>query len=78
MSIFVNLFRTEPTVVWGAIGSLVTAGIALAVAFGFHLSEPQSTAINVFVGALGAVVTLLVIRSQVTPAVSVPSVPPAT
>lgn len=68
MNVFLNLFRSEPTVVWGAIGSLVTALIALGVAFGLHLSEQQATAINVFVGALGTVVTLLVIRSQVTPA----------
>lgn len=62
-----DLFRTEPTAVWGAIGALVTAGIALFVAFGVHLTEQQATAINVFVAALGTVVTLLVIRSQVTP-----------
>jgi hypothetical protein len=75
MSTFLNLLRSEPTVVWGAIGSLVTALIALGVAFGLHLSEQQATAINVFVAALGTVVTLLVIRSQVTPATPVVPAP---
>lgn len=75
MNTFLNLFRSEPTVVWGAIGSLVTALIALGVAFGLHLSEQQATAINVFVAALGTVVTLLVIRSQVSPATPVVTAP---
>ena len=82
MSGILDVFRNEPTAVWGAIGALVTAGIALGVAFGLHLTEQQATAINVFVGALGTVVTLLIIRSQVTPvaksaAPSVSAVPPA-
>ena len=84
MNAILDTYRAEPTVVWGAIGALVTAGIALGVAFGLHLTEQQATAINVFVAALGTLVTLLVIRSQVTPAVKAaasapvpPSVPSA-
>lgn len=76
MTWLLNLFRTEPAVTWGAIGGLVTALIALGVAFGLHISEQQATAINVVVAALGTVVTLIVIRSQVTPATPVAQVPP--
>lgn len=74
MNLF-KVFQTEPTLVWGAIGGLVTALIALGVAFGLHLSDPQSTAINVVVAAIGTVVTLFVVRSQVTPTATLPTVP---
>ena len=78
MTAILDVFRNEPTAAWGAIGALVTAGIALGVAFGLHLSEPQATAINVFVATLGTLVTLFVIRSQTTPTAKVAASTPPT
>lgn len=76
MTALVNLFKTEPTVVIGALGTLVTAVIALGVAFGVHVTDDQRNAILGFIGALGLIVTLLAQRSQVTPTAGLPPPPP--
>lgn len=59
--------RYEPAVVWGALQALVVAVVTLVVAFGVQLSADQQAAIVGAVAALGAVVSSLVVRSQVTP-----------
>ena len=67
MSAILNLFRTEPTVVIGTLGTLGAAVLALAVSFGLPITEDQRTAVYAIAGALGTLISLFVIRSQVTP-----------
>jgi len=67
MSAIIDLFRTEPTVVIGTLGTLGAGLIALAVSFGLPITEDQRTAVYAVAGALGTLISLLVIRSQVTP-----------
>lgn len=66
--------RPEPLAISGAIaaGSTLTgAGIALAVAFGAHLTDDQVKALLGFVAAIGPIVTAVgawrLGRSKVTP-----------
>lgn len=58
------LFNREPALIMGMIG----AAIALAVGFGLKISGEQVTLIMIFASALIALVTGVVIRSQVVPA----------
>ncbi|GAC1373670.1 MAG: hypothetical protein NVSMB4_00440 [Acidimicrobiales bacterium] len=58
-----KIIRHEPAVIAGAIAAI----IALAIAFGVHLSADQTGAIMAVVSAVGA----LLVRSQVTPVVPV-------
>jgi hypothetical protein len=67
MNSILDLIRTEPTVVWGSIGGIVDAGIVLAVDFGAHIQPSQVLGIDGLIAAVGGFITLLVIRSQVTP-----------
>lgn len=75
MTSILDLFRNEPTVVIGAVGGLVDALILVAVQFGLPINGGQKQAIDAVVLAVGAVVTLLVIRSQVTPVAKVAVTP---
>ena len=59
MRAVLTLFRREPALLLG----LASALIALAVAFGLHLTKEQTAAIV----ALVQVVTAILIRSQVSP-----------
>ena len=72
MTSILSLFRSEPTVVIGSIGGLIDAVIVLAVTFGLHVSQAQTQAIDGVVLALGLVITLFVIRSQVSPVAKPP------
>lgn len=56
----------EPVTIGGVILGLVTATLALLMAFGLELSQDQVAAILGFTTALIAVVTFIV-RSKVTP-----------
>jgi len=56
----------EPVAWSTAVTTLVTAGLALATAFGLNLSENQSAAVLGFVAAM-ILVAGLFMRSQVTP-----------
>lgn len=62
-----KITKTEPAVTTNAIMGLVTAGVALGVAFGLDLSTEQQGAIFAFAAAALAVLGGVVIRSQVTP-----------
>ncbi len=59
MNAILSVFRREPALVLGLVSTL----IALAVAFGLHLSKEQTAAIV----ALVQVLTAILIRSQVSP-----------
>lgn len=67
MSSILDLFRTEPTVVIGAIGAVLVAILDAAVAFGAPITADQKTALIGVVSAVGLVVTLYAQRSQVVP-----------
>ena len=56
----------EPVTIGGVIIGLVTATLALLMAFGLELSQDQVAAILGFTTALIAVITF-VVRSKVTP-----------
>lgn len=56
----------EPVTIGGVILGLVTATLALLMAFGLELSQDQVAAILGFTTALIAVITFIV-RSKVTP-----------
>ncbi len=73
MSAIGDLFRNEPTVVIGALGGLVDALVLLAVQLGLPVTTGQKQAIDAVVLALGALVTLFLIRSQVTPIAKTPA-----
>lgn len=62
-----NLFKTEPAVVTG----VVSAVLALLVAFNVPLSEDQGQAILGATVAILALVQGLVVRSQVAPVAKV-------
>lgn len=64
--------KREPVlVIVGALGAVVHAGIALAVAFGVTLTQDQTAAVLGFAGAVVALVLAFAARSQVTPAAPV-------
>jgi hypothetical protein len=57
-----NALKAEPAVIIGAITSLITAGIAAAVAFGVDISEEQRNAI---LGLIAPVVGAMFLMSVV-------------
>jgi Zn-dependent alcohol dehydrogenase len=58
-------FQTEPAQLVAYLTSIVTAGIALAVAFGFELTEDQTAAILGAVAVGAPIVAGLITRSKV-------------
>ena len=60
-----NVLRTEPARLIGAVTALVTAGIALLVAFGVPLTDTQQVAILSVVAAAAPLLAALVIRERV-------------
>ena len=60
-----NVLRTEPARLIGAVTALVTAGIALLVAFGVPLTDTQQVAILSVVAAVAPLLAALVIRERV-------------
>jgi hypothetical protein len=69
----VKLLATEP--VMAAILVVVTATVALLVAFHVHVTADQREAIEAWVGAV--LVLGVAVRSQVTPKAKQSSLPPA-
>jgi len=67
MSAIIDLFRTEPTVVIGTLGTVGAGLLALAVSFGLPITDDQRTALYAVGAGLGTLISLVVIRSQVTP-----------
>jgi hypothetical protein len=67
-----KLLATEP--VMTAILAVVTATVALLVAFHVHVTADQREAIEVWVGAV--LVLGVAVRSRVTPKAKQPSLPP--
>jgi hypothetical protein len=67
-----DLFRSEPAVAITAISGLVDAVLLLLVTFGVPISGPQKAAVDGVLAALMAVLAVLtgmLVRSQVTPVV---------
>ena len=60
-----TVLRTEPARLIGAVTALVTAGIALLVAFGVPLTDTQQIAILSVVAAVAPLLAALVIRERV-------------
>lgn len=71
-----TLTQTEPTAIGAGVVTLVTAGLALAVAFGWEITPEQTAAILGFVSALAAFVGY-VVRSKVIPVAKVEQGPDA-
>lgn len=59
--------QSEPVVTASAIAGIVTAGIALLVAFGVDITDAQTAAIVGFVGVVAPIVGALLARRKVTP-----------
>lgn len=59
--------KNEPVVTQAAILAVITNGIALAVGFGWHLTEAQSALIVAEASSILAVIFAVVVRSKVTP-----------
>ena len=66
------VFAAEPTVVIGAIGTLVDGLVVLGVTFGLPVTEAEKKAIDGVVVGAGIVITLFVTRAQVTPKAATP------
>lgn len=62
--------QNEPVLSAHGISALITAVIALLVAFGLNVSEGQTAAIIAVVAIAGQIVAALVARSKVTPTAS--------
>lgn len=67
-----STMKREPAITVGAISAAVAAVLALLVAFGIPVTEEQQTAILGVVAAIGPIVTGLLIRRKVSPAVKNP------
>jgi hypothetical protein len=67
MALPVPLPSREPAVVIGTVTSVVTAVLALVVAFGLELTDDQRNAILGVVGAAAPIVAALLVRPKVTP-----------
>ena len=59
--------RNEPVVTAAGVSAVITAAIALLVAFGVHVTANQSAAIVGFVGVVAPLVLAVVARARVTP-----------
>ena len=59
--------KREPVVTAAGVSAVITAAIALLVAFGVHVSANQSAAIVGFVGVVAPLVLAVVARARVTP-----------
>lgn len=57
----------EPVLTVGSITALITAGFALLVSFGMHISDDKQSAILGVVAVLVPLVTAVVARRKVTP-----------
>ncbi len=66
------MWNREPSVIIGAIAS----AIALLVAFGVHVTDEQAKAVLGAATALLPLIACIAVRSQVSPVVKPPSVPP--
>ena len=59
--------KREPVVTAAGVSAVITAAIALLVAFGVHVTANQSAAIVGFVGVVAPLVLAVVARARVTP-----------
>ena len=59
--------RREPVVTAATVSGVITAAIALLVAFGVHLTHEQIAAVLGFFGVVDPIVLALVARRHVTP-----------
>jgi len=57
----------EPVITAASVASVVSALIALLVAFGLHLTKDQIAALLGFVGVVAPIVAAIVARAHVTP-----------
>lgn len=57
----------EPVITAASIASIVSAVVALLVAFGLHLTKDQIAALMGLVGVVAPLVTAWVARGRVTP-----------
>ena len=76
---FLDLYKSEPLVINGAVATLVDAVIGLIVQFGIAAISPdQKLAIDAVVAAVSLLVLVVLTRSQVTPVAKVlaPAVTP--
>ena len=76
---FLDLYKSEPLVINGAVATLVDAVIGLIVQFGIAAISPdQKLAIDAVVAAVSLLVLVVLTRSQVTPVAKVlaPAVAP--
>ncbi|MGI8406228.1 MAG: hypothetical protein ACR2OE_15965 [Thermomicrobiales bacterium] len=58
-------FSKEPSAIIGTIVAIVTAALALLVAYGFDVSQERQTAILGFVSVIAPLVAAVVIRGNV-------------
>ena len=67
MNAIVQTVEDEPTLVFGSLGTIIGGGLEFAAAYGLTMPPAAHAALAVIGGGFVALVTLIAIRSKVTP-----------
>ncbi len=76
MNVIVDVFENEPAAAFGSLGMIATGALELAAAYGLSLPPAAHIALGIIGGGIVMGVTLLAIRSKVTPTATLGIVAP--